>query len=107
MGLRYWLNERRQILKFYKDIYSHYYKNKFFRKQKEKIDDSEDIPKVIHYAWFGKGEMPEVVKKCLATWPKILTGYEIKLWDESNFSIDEYPFARQAYEQKNMLLWQM
>lgn len=100
MGFGHWLNARRQILKFYKDIYQHYCKNRYFRKQQEQFDSRGDIPKVIHYAWFGKGEMPDVVKKCLATWPKFLTGYEVKLWDESNFPIDEYPFAKQAYEQK-------
>ena len=62
MGFGHWLNARRQILKFYKDIYQHYCKNRYFRKQQEQFDSRGDIPKVIHYAWFGKGEMPDVVK---------------------------------------------
>lgn len=100
VGFTHWLNARRQLLKFYKDIYTHQYKNKYFRKQQEAFDGSEDIPKVIHYAWFGKGKMPDIVNKCLETWPRVLRDYEFKLWDESNFPIEEYSFCKQAYEQK-------
>lgn len=25
------------------------------------------IPKTIHYYWFGRGEMPELAQKCLAS----------------------------------------
>ena len=30
------------------------------------------IPKVIHYCWFGKGEMPKLAKKCIKSWKKYL-----------------------------------
>ncbi|HZJ77340.1 MAG TPA: glycosyltransferase [Clostridia bacterium] len=59
------------------------------------------IPKVIHYCWFGRGEKPKLVKKCIATWSKQLPEYEIKEWNEDNFDINGNTFTRQAYENRN------
>ena len=30
------------------------------------------ISKIIHYCWFGKGEKPKIVKKCIKSWESIL-----------------------------------
>ena len=35
------------------------------------------INKCIHYCWFGKSEKPEIVNKCINSWRKILSDYEI------------------------------
>ena len=48
------------------------------------------IPKVIYYCWFGKGKMPSLAEKCIASWKKFCPEYEIKRWDESNFDINEF-----------------
>lgn len=32
------------------------------------------IPKIIHYCWFGKNPLPELAKKCIASWKKFLPG---------------------------------
>ena len=29
------------------------------------------IPKIIHYCWFGRGEKPELAKRCIASWRKL------------------------------------
>lgn len=58
------------------------------------------IPKIIHYCWFGRGEMPELAKKCIASWEKFLPEYEIKEWNEDNFDLDAYPYAREAYDNR-------
>lgn len=100
MGITYRLNEYRQQIKFYKDLYKHYYNSKFDNIYNKPYDDSQQIPKIINYAWFGKGEYPDLLKQCMKTWPKILNGYEFKLWNEENFPIEEYPFAKQAYDRK-------
>lgn len=42
------------------------------------------IPKVIHYCWFGEGEMPELVLKCIESWKKFLPNYEMRLWNEAS-----------------------
>ena len=43
------------------------------------------IPKVIHYCWFGRGEMPNLTKKCIKSWKKYCPDYEIICWNEENF----------------------
>lgn len=56
------------------------------------------IPKTIHYCWFGRGEKPELAQKCIQSWREILPDYEIVEWNEDNFDLDRYPYARQAYD---------
>ena len=58
------------------------------------------IPKKIHYCWFGRGKMPELALKCIASWKKYLSDYEIKEWNEDNFDLDAYPYAREAYDNR-------
>lgn len=58
------------------------------------------IPKVIHYCWFGKGELPELAKKCINSWKKYCQEYEIIEWNESNFDINSNLYVKQAYEAK-------
>lgn len=42
------------------------------------------IPKIIHYCWFGRGEMPELVQKCIASWHRYMPDWEYRLWDEDS-----------------------
>lgn len=58
------------------------------------------IKKIIHYCWFGKGEIPEKEKECISTWKDNFPGYEFKLWTENNFDFSSCAFAVQAYENK-------
>jgi mannosyltransferase OCH1-like enzyme len=58
------------------------------------------IPKVIHYCWFGGKEKPKIVKKCINSWYRNLPGYEIKEWNEQNFDTSSNPYVKGAYESK-------
>lgn len=58
------------------------------------------INKVIHYCWFGRGEKPEIVKKCIQSWKEILIGYKIIEWNEDNFDISSNDYVKEAYEAK-------
>ncbi len=58
------------------------------------------IPKVIHYCWFGNGEKPELVRRCMRSWSQYCPDYEIIEWNESNWDVNQYTYAKQAYEQK-------
>lgn len=58
------------------------------------------IPKTIHYCWFGRGKKPHLIRKCIASWRKIMPDYEIKEWNEDNFDINAVPFVKQAYEER-------
>ncbi len=58
------------------------------------------IPKIIHYCWFGRGEMPELAQKCIESWHKFMPDYEYKLWNEDNFDVNSAPYTKEAYEAK-------
>ena len=58
------------------------------------------IDKVIHYFWFGENEKDELVKKCIASWKKYCPDYKIVEWNESNFNINLFKYASQAYKEK-------
>ena len=58
------------------------------------------IPKKIHYCWFGGKELPELAKKCIASWEKFCPDYEIIRWDESNFNINICKYVTEAYQNK-------
>lgn len=58
------------------------------------------IPKIIHYCWFGRGEKPKLAKKCIASWKKYCPDYKLIEWNEDNFDIDAYPYAKYCLENK-------
>jgi len=58
------------------------------------------IPKIIHYCWFGRGQLPELAVKCIESWKKYLPEYKIKEWNEDNFDLDLYPYVREAYDNR-------
>ena len=58
------------------------------------------IPKTIHYCWFGRGEMPDLAQKCVASWHKYMPNWEFKLWNEDNFDVNSVPYTKEAYEAK-------
>lgn len=55
------------------------------------------IPETIHYCWFGGNEKPDIVKKCIDTWKKNVSVYEIIEWNEENFDINCNSYVREAY----------
>lgn len=56
------------------------------------------IPKIIHYCWFGRSEMPKEAKQCIASWHRWMPDWEYRLWNEDNFSIGTNVYAKEAYE---------
>ena len=59
-----------------------------------------NIPKVVHYCWFGNQNMPIDLKKYVNDWKYILKDYEIVEWNENNFDIHSLPFTSEAYDAK-------
>lgn len=59
-----------------------------------------EIPKIIHFCWFGGSPLPKSAKKFIKSWKKHFSDYEIKRWDESNFDINMMPYTKEAYERK-------
>lgn len=58
------------------------------------------IPKVIHYCWMSEEKFPELVEKCIDSWKRILTDYEIKEWNSTNFNFKENQYCYEAYKNK-------
>lgn len=58
------------------------------------------IPKVIHYCWFGRGDLPSEALRCIDSWKRVLPEYEIVRWDEDSFDITCNRYVREAYEAK-------
>ena len=58
------------------------------------------IPKIIHYCWFGRGELPELAKRCIASWQRYCPDYTIIRWDEDSFDVNSNRYVREAYESK-------
>lgn len=59
------------------------------------------IPKIIHYVWLGGGAKTPSVKRCIASWHKVMPNYEIKEWNESNFDINSVLWVKEAIQKKN------
>ncbi len=55
------------------------------------------IPRVIHYCWFGKKNMPAQLKKYRDSWRRYCPDYEIREWNEDNFDVNCHPFVLDAY----------
>lgn len=60
-----------------------------------------EIPKLIHYCWFGKKSKPKLVKQCISSWGACFKGYRIIEWNEDSYK-SEHPFYKKALENK---LW--
>lgn len=58
------------------------------------------IPKIIHYCWFGRGEMPQLAQDCIASWHRHMPDWNYILWNEDNFDVNSTPYTKEAYEAK-------
>lgn len=57
------------------------------------------IPRIVHYCWFGKGQKPQLVEQCIASWHRCMPDWIYMEWSEDNFAIASAPlYVRQAYE---------
>lgn len=56
------------------------------------------IPKIVHYCWFGKSEMPPLAQDCIASWHRYMPGWEYRLWNEDNFDVNSTVYTKEAYE---------
>lgn len=58
------------------------------------------IPKVIHYCWFGREELPKSIKDNINMWKIKLPDYKFIEWNENNFNINYNTYVKQAYKSK-------
>lgn len=60
----------------------------------------QNIPKIIHYCWFGGKPLPDEYKKYIDSWKKYCPDWEIREWNESNFDFSSCEYAMEAYDAK-------
>jgi len=65
-----------------------------------KFFSEPQIPKVIHYCWFGKNPLPKRYKKWMSSWKKYCSDYQIIEWNETNYDITKNKYMKQAYDAK-------
>ena len=58
-----------------------------------------EIPKIIHFCWFGKKSKPKLVKQCISSWRRYFKDYELIEWNEDNYK-SNHPFYIGAIENK-------
>ena len=58
------------------------------------------IPKLIHYCWFGRGELNDKAKMCLASWKKLCPDYRIVEWNEDNFDVHQNAYTEMCYRER-------
>ena len=58
------------------------------------------IPKKIHYCWFGRNKLPEKAVRCIESWKKYCSDYEIIEWSEDNYDIYQNPYTKYVYNNK-------
>lgn len=63
----------------------------------EPMCGTEQIPRKLHYCWFGKGKKSELEKRCIDSWHKFCPDYEMTEWNEDNYDINRYAYMQEAY----------
>lgn len=58
------------------------------------------IPKTIQYCWFSGDPYPDLVRRCLRSWERMLPDYELRLWDGNSFDFNSVPFVKEAMAAK-------
>lgn len=58
------------------------------------------IPKIIHYCWFGGNELSTLAQKCIESWKKYFPEHKIIEWNETNFDINCCQYVKNAYAEK-------
>jgi hypothetical protein len=58
------------------------------------------IPRVIHFAWFGRARKPPLVRACIRSWQTHHPDWEIVEWNEQSFPVHDWPYVQGALDAK-------
>lgn len=75
-------------------------REKVFIPSKLYTKSEPDIPKKIHYCWFGGRAIPEQSRIWMESWKRFCPDYEIIEWNESNYDVTKNLYIKQAYERQ-------
>ena len=59
-----------------------------------------EIPRLIHYCWFGGKRLSATAERSVATWADVMSNCPIARWDETNFDTGQCSFSRGAFQAK-------
>jgi len=65
-----------------------------------RLGDTMQIPKKIHYCWFGHSEMPQKNREYIESWRRNCPDYEIIEWNERNYDYTKNQYMYEAYRSK-------
>lgn len=60
--------------------------------------DNDSIPKIIHSFWFSGEKKTDIYRKCVDSWYRELTDYQIVEWNLDNYDWHKYEFVERAVE---------
>lgn len=60
------------------------------------MNNSLEIPKIIHLCWFSGDEYPEIIKKCIKSWEQTLPDFKIKIWTKEMALETNIKFVKEA-----------
>lgn len=65
-----------------------------------RLTEEQQIPKIIHYCWFGNSDIPARFQAYIDGWKEKCPDYEIICWNEKNYDVSKNKYMKQAYEAK-------
>lgn len=93
------LNAIRYYLYFVAQIEQYDYNRRHMKMpSKMALYQEIQIPKVIHYCWFGRQKIPDQYRKWMESWKRCCPDYEIVEWNEDNYDVRKSEYIRQAYK---------
>lgn len=81
-------------------VNNEYIKNAISNDEMQDFETTPEIPKIIHYCWFGHNKKSDLINKCIESWKKYAKGFEIIEWNEDNCNIHENAYVDKAYKEK-------
>ena len=65
-----------------------------------RLTKTPQIPRILHYAWFGNNAIPQEHQEYIAGWKRLCPDYEIICWNEDNYDVKKNRYMYQAYKEK-------
>ena len=64
--------------------------------------NNRNIPKIIHFCWFGKNKKSKLNERCIESWIEHCPDYDIIKWNEDNFDVNFDDISKCLYKKGNM-----
>lgn len=58
-----------------------------------------NIPRKIHYIWFGGSPLPDRMKARIEGWSRLMPRHEIIEWNEGNFDVTAHPWMERMHDE--------